>query len=90
MTLAVRGNVVSVTTVGDAFVIAENRGSPMVSVDGGRSWQEAIAMGEGFSVTDVVPRVGIFLASGHASEHAGIWFSADGVHWQRRAAAPSP
>ena len=64
VTLAVRGNVVSVTTVGDAFVIAENRGSPMVSVDGGRSWQEAIAMGEGFSVTDVVPRVGIFLASG--------------------------
>lgn len=79
-----------VTRVGSTFVLGLSRGDVFASGDDGRSWHISIATVEGFPSADSVTGVGIWVATGRADANAGIWFSSDGIHWERRASAAVP
>ena len=74
------------TTVGTTFVAGMRRGEIWSSTDG-KSWQQDTNVGEGFWSIDAVPGAGAWATNGDSAEspNSGMWFSADGVHWQQRA-----
>ncbi len=79
------GYLAGVTSVGPNFVVGLSRGDIMASSDNGATWRVAIATVEAFPAFDAVPGVGAWVSTGRSDALAGIWFSADGVHWEQRA-----
>jgi hypothetical protein len=79
------GGYVSVlTNVGSTFVAALSRADLWSSTDGG-SWRRETDTVQGFWAITTVPGVGAWAATGRADQNAGLLFSPDGVHWDRRA-----
>jgi photosystem II stability/assembly factor-like uncharacterized protein len=79
------GNVAQLTSFGSVYLAGLGRGGAAVTSDGGNSWRApsfplpADEGGVGFST---LPGVGVWASKGGAG---GIWFSADGIHWEKRA-----
>jgi hypothetical protein len=78
----------TLTNVGSTFVAAMSRGDIWSSTDG-RSWRRDTEVGEGFWKVASVPGVGAWAVNSGAEgdPNSGVWFSADGIHWQQRGAA---
>jgi hypothetical protein len=78
------GYITVLTNVGSTFVAALSRADLWSSTDGG-SWRRETDTVQGFWAIATVPGVGAWAATGRADQNAGLLFSPDGVHWDRRA-----
>ena len=67
-----------------SFVANTGRTGIYTSTDDGRSWQVALAS-NGAPSTNVLRNAGVWVIL--HGENDGLWFSADGVHWERRTGA---
>jgi len=73
-----------VSSVGSTFLADFGRGGIESSTDDGRTWHSpAFVVGDTASLSASVPGVGIWLYIVRSTSN-GIWFSADGVHWEQR------
>jgi hypothetical protein len=71
--------------IDSGFLLAISDGPLLVTTDDGQSWRDVYAMPELSTVVALSQTYGVGYWVAAADQ--GIWFSADGEHWERRAAA---
>jgi hypothetical protein len=76
------GNV-SVSNVGSTFE-GVDRAGVLHSADG-QNWRGGEFVDDDAVMSPYVPGVGVWMVVRDDRSHNGIWFSADGVRWERRA-----
>lgn len=72
----------SVVAFRSSFLANTGRSGLFASTDDGRSWRGALANDAALSI-NVLRGVGVWVIL--FGENNGIWFSADGIHWEQRA-----
>ncbi len=74
----------AVTNVGSTFVANTVRGPILSSTDEGGSWKESLPSDASPTMSAPLPGVGIWALPERSGSGYELWFSADGVHWERR------
>jgi hypothetical protein len=77
------GEGADVSSFGSTFIANPGRTALLYSTDDAHSWHVAFPASSPVYTT-TLPGIGIWAFSGSGTTF-GIWFSADGVHWQQRA-----